>query len=124
MHYFSTFFKKANKPCVKFLRVWTKNPNCWEILKTCDEISIEKLNFYFLKFVTKNSSFGNSNIFLHFSVSGGGFPTFPLAYMRLAARPKGTKCLEGRRMFDRRAGYCGSGGGATRRQNYFSSKIE
>ena len=25
MHYFSIFFKKFNKPCVKFLRVWTKN---------------------------------------------------------------------------------------------------
>ena len=30
------------KPFFNFSRVWTKNPNCWEIF---DETSIEKLNF-------------------------------------------------------------------------------
>ena len=34
MHYFCIFFKKFNKPFVTFLRVWTKNANCWEILRT------------------------------------------------------------------------------------------
>ena len=33
MHYFSKFFKRFNKPCVNFSRVWTKNTNCWEILR-------------------------------------------------------------------------------------------
>ena len=42
------FPKKFNKPFVNFLRVWTKNANCWEILKIFDENSIEKLNFYFI----------------------------------------------------------------------------
>ena len=30
---FYHIFKKFNKPCVTFLRVWTKNANCWEIEK-------------------------------------------------------------------------------------------
>ena len=33
MHYFSIFFKKFNKPCVKFLRVWTKNEICRKFSK-------------------------------------------------------------------------------------------
>ena len=33
LHYFCIFFKKPNKPCVNFFRVWTKNENCWEILR-------------------------------------------------------------------------------------------
>ena len=49
---FLHIFKKFNKPCVKFLRVWTKNANCWDIfekiLKIFDENSIENLNFYFI----------------------------------------------------------------------------
>ena len=52
MQYFSIFVKKFNKACVKFLRVWTKSSNCWEILrkfsKVSDENSIEKLTFLFL----------------------------------------------------------------------------
>ena len=35
MHYFSVFFKKFNKPCVTFSRVWTKNTNYWEIFGKC-----------------------------------------------------------------------------------------
>ena len=27
------FSKKFNKPCINFLRVWTKNANCWEFLR-------------------------------------------------------------------------------------------
>ena len=70
MYYFSIFFKKFNKPCVNFLRVWTKIANCWESLKIFDLNSIEKLHFYFIfkfifrKFVTKNRAFGNNTIFL------------------------------------------------------------
>ena len=30
MHYFSLFFKKISKLCVKFLRVWTKNTIDWK----------------------------------------------------------------------------------------------
>ena len=33
MHYFSISFQKLIKPCVNFSRVWTKNANCWEILR-------------------------------------------------------------------------------------------
>ena len=33
MHYFSIFFKKVNKPMRSFFAVWTKNTNCWEILR-------------------------------------------------------------------------------------------
>ena len=33
INYFSIFFKKLNKPCVNFSRVWTKNTNYWEILR-------------------------------------------------------------------------------------------
>ena len=44
LHYFSLFFKKISKLCVKFLRVWTKNTIGWEIfekiLKFFDENSI------------------------------------------------------------------------------------
>ena len=39
MNYFSIFFKKFNKPCVNFSRVWTKNTNCWEILRSFQNIS-------------------------------------------------------------------------------------
>ena len=38
MHYFRIFFNKVNKPCVKFLRVWTKNANCWDILRKFSNI--------------------------------------------------------------------------------------
>ena len=81
MHYFSIFLKRFNKQCVKYLRVWTKTANCWEILKVFDENSIEKWNVYFiLENVTKNRAFGKNNIFQQqfFSVSGGFHP-FPLA---------------------------------------------
>ena len=48
MHYLSIFFKEFNKHCGNFSRFWTKNANCWEILKNFNENSIEKLNFLFL----------------------------------------------------------------------------
>ena len=90
MHYFSIFFQKVNKPCVNFLRVWTKNANCWEtfekFLKNFDENSIENLNFFhfiynfiFRKFVTKNRALGNNTSFLRqfFRFRGGGVSPFP-----------------------------------------------
>ena len=80
MHYFSLFFKIISKPCVKLLRVWTKNTIGWEyfekILKIFDDNSIEKLNFYLFlgKVVAKNRGFGNNIIFLQqfFRIRGGG----------------------------------------------------
>ena len=76
MHSSSIFFKSVNKLCVNFLRLWTKNPNCWEILKFFDENSIEKLNFLFLffrKFVTKIELSEIIPFFYNiFSVSRGG----------------------------------------------------
>ena len=39
MHYFSIFFKKLNKPCASFARVWTQNRNCWEISEIFQKIS-------------------------------------------------------------------------------------
>ena len=89
IHYFCIFFKKNNKPCVNFFRVWTKNANCWEILKIFDENYIEKLNFYFIfifnfifgKFVTKNRAFGNNTSFLQqFFRFRGDFPPSPPGY--------------------------------------------
>ena len=83
MHYFSIFFKKFNKACVNFLRVWTKNTICWkfwetqfwEIIKDFWWKFYRKMEFLIIfgKFLTKNRAFGNNAIFLqHFSVSGGG----------------------------------------------------
>ena len=42
MHYFGIFFKKFNKPCVNFLRVWTKNTNSWEIFKKFSKTFLRK----------------------------------------------------------------------------------
>ena len=86
MHYFSIFFKKFNKPCVNFSRVWTKNTNCWENLTNFRKffIKIQWENWIvnaFGKVVAKNRAFGNNIIFLQqfFSISGwrGTFPMFP-----------------------------------------------
>ena len=33
MLYFSIFFKRCNKPMRSFFAVWTKNTNCWDILR-------------------------------------------------------------------------------------------
>ena len=33
MHYFSLFFKRFSKQCVKFLSVWKKNTIGWEIFE-------------------------------------------------------------------------------------------
>ena len=55
MHYFSIFFKKINKQCINFSRVWTKNTNCWEILKIFDKnfiLWIFWIYFKLLNFVT------------------------------------------------------------------------
>ena len=52
MHYFSKFFKKFNKPCVKFLRVWTKNANCWDLLRKFSNIFK-----VFLKKIAKSALF-------------------------------------------------------------------
>ena len=77
---FSIFFKKFNKQCVKCLRVWTKNENCWEIF---DENSIENLYLY-LYFILENlllkiePSEITPFFYNIFSVSGG-IPLPPLA---------------------------------------------
>ena len=80
MHYFSLFFKKISKLCVKFLSVWTKNTIGLEIfekiLKIFDENSIEKFNFYLFlgKVVAKTTAFGNNIVFLQqFFRFGRGF---------------------------------------------------
>ena len=84
MHYFFIYFKKFNKPFVNFLRVLDEKHillgNFENIFKNFDENSIENLNFYFGKFVTKNWAFWNNTIFIQqfFSVSGGGGFPFPL----------------------------------------------
>ena len=52
MHYFSIFFTKFKKLCVDFLRVWTKNPNCWEILR-----KFSKNLKIFLTQIVKNALF-------------------------------------------------------------------
>ena len=63
--------------------------NFEKILKFFDENSLEKLNFlflffiFFLKFVTKNRTFGNNTIFLQqfFRFRGGGIsPLSPPGY--------------------------------------------
>ena len=39
MHYLRIIFKRFNKPCVHFSRVWTKNTNCWDILRNFRKFS-------------------------------------------------------------------------------------
>ena len=50
MQYFRLCYKDTSKPCIKLSRVWTKNTTGWgnfeKILKSFNENSIEKLNFY------------------------------------------------------------------------------
>ena len=41
MHYFRLFSTKFQKPRVNFSRVWTKNTNCWEILRKLWKIVIK-----------------------------------------------------------------------------------
>ena len=90
MHFFCIFIKNFNKPTVNFLRVWTKNANCWEILRKFWKFLMKILlknwififNFIFRKFVTKNRAFGNNTSFLHqfFRFRGGDFIPFPPGY--------------------------------------------
>ena len=85
MHYLSIFFKRFNKPCVNFSRIFDEKRkalgNFEKIVKIFDENAIEKLNFFIFirKFVTKNRAFGNNTIFLQqfFRFRGGG--NFPLS---------------------------------------------
>ena len=50
-----------NKPCVRYLRVWTKSGNCWEILRNFSKFSkiclrkLQKLHYFnvFFKKVNK-----------------------------------------------------------------------
>ena len=81
MHYFSLFPTKLLKAIVNFSRVWTKNTNCWDILKFFDKNSLEKLIFLsiFGKVVAKNRAFGNNNIFPHqsFQFRGRNIPCVP-----------------------------------------------
>ena len=66
-HYFSIFFKKVNKPCVNFSRVWTKNAYFLEILRKFPKDFVRKLrkiNYFSLFFKKlKNKCF-------HFSPFG------------------------------------------------------
>ena len=91
MRYLNIFFKKFNKPCINFSRVWTKY-KLLEIfekfLKFFDENSIEKLSFflffiiYFLENLLLKIEPSEITPFFYnnFSVSGGGFPPFPPWY--------------------------------------------
>ena len=80
-----------------FMRVWTKNTNCWEILKFFDENSLEKLNFYFSFFLfiffekvllkielSEITPFFYNNFF-GFG-RGWGFPPFPPGYALVSER--------------------------------------
>ena len=88
MHYFSIFFKEFNKPCVHFSRIWTKNANCWEILRKLWKFLMKILSknwiFYFylenllLKIEPPEiTPFFYNNFFL---VSGFNVSPFPLGY--------------------------------------------
>ena len=48
--YFRLFYKDTSKHCIKLSRVWMKNTTGWgnfaKILKSFNENSIERLNFY------------------------------------------------------------------------------
>ena len=57
MHYFSKFFKKLNKSCVNFSRVWTKNTNGWEILI--------KFSKFFKKFLMKIAKMHYFSLFVN-----------------------------------------------------------
>ena len=85
------FFKKFNKPCVKFLRVWTKDTTYWKFWENFESFWWEFYRkivflfyFYFGKFVTKNRAFGNNTIYLQqffrfrgdFPISSGLRPCF------------------------------------------------
>ena len=80
-HYFSIFFKKFNKPCVNFWRVWTKNTNFSgnfeKILKVFDENSFEKLNFiiiFWKIFLLKIELSEITPFFLNNFFGFGGYP--------------------------------------------------
>ena len=65
------------------MRVWTKNANCWEILKFFDENSIEELNFFIffenllLKIKLSEITPVFYNNFFRFRGGGGEFPPSP-----------------------------------------------
>ena len=51
MNSFSIFFKRFNKPCVNFSRVWTKNTTCWKFWENFENFWWEfyrKLIFIFI----------------------------------------------------------------------------
>ena len=59
MQYFSTFFTKFNKPCVKCLRVWTKNAICRSFLRKFSKVFYRKWqNCIILTSFSKNASWG------------------------------------------------------------------
>ena len=78
MHYFIIFFKIFNQQCVNFLRDWTKNTNCWEILRKMQK----KIEFLIIleNFLLKIEPSEIIPFFYNiFSVGGwgGGFPPSP-----------------------------------------------
>ena len=67
MHYFSKFFKRFNKPCFTFSRVWTKNTNCWETLGNFLIFSkdffrkFRKIHYFSIVFEKFNKPYVNSS---------------------------------------------------------------
>ena len=88
------FSKRINKPCVNFLCAWTKNANCWEILRKFWKFLMKILlkNWIFILFLFKiifNLVFENlllniepseiTPVFYHnfFGFGWGGISPFP-----------------------------------------------
>ena len=66
---FSIFFKKFNKPSIRFLRVWTKNATCRIFLRKFSEENCERIILaYFSKNLTNHAfkfcAFGRTTQFL------------------------------------------------------------
>ena len=102
IHYFSIFFKSVNKLCVNFLRVWTKNPNCWKFWEKFEIFwwkFYRKIEFFYFLFFFENlllkielseiTPFFYNNFFQFRGNFGGNFPPFPLATPLLRHAPCG-----------------------------------
>ena len=50
MHYFCIFFKKFKKPCVNFLRLWTKNTMYWKFWENFRKL----LNMHYFSIFSKD----------------------------------------------------------------------
>ena len=56
MHYFGIFFKGINKLLINFPRVWSKNTNCWEILRNFLKSLLDTSRYLLMKRGQKNLS--------------------------------------------------------------------